>query len=80
VRFQVILFRRTGDGASPIEGRFVLGRFGASLVAVVSAVIALGIVVLGVVLGYLVAGLILAAIFIAMMVALVRRTFTALRR
>ena len=79
-RFELALTRRTDPTAgSPIARRYVLGRFGAIMATVAAALLAIIVVTAALVLGYFIAGIVIAAMLVAILVALLRSAFRALR-
>jgi hypothetical protein len=80
-RFQIAVTRRTEPVTGvPVVRRYVLGRFGAVLASIAAALLGVVVVVTALVLGYFIAGLVIATMLVAILVALLRGAFLALRR
>jgi hypothetical protein len=79
-RFEIVLSRVPKSTGAPGERRIVLGRLVSVLAIVLTALVALALVTVAVVLGSLIAGAIMAIILVALLEALLRGTFVALRR
>ena len=79
-RFELVVAPRTDPAAGPPAARrHVMGGFGAMLVSIAAALLAVVVVLSALVLGYFIAGLVIAAMLVAILVALLRSAFRALR-
>jgi hypothetical protein len=80
-RLEIVLSRKSGSRSRwGTERQFALGRLGSAVVTVLSAVVAIGLLTTVLLLGYVFIGVILAAMLVALLVAIGRSTWRALRR